>query len=110
MGDSQRSIFDSHRAPDFFGCGSKLSRRGYAGVGPCFHLAGFRFGGFLSLRSIPRKLSASGASRARSHSNRLGDVLGLLDRRARLLQAGGLELTLGRAKEADPVDLGVMGS
>ncbi|CAJ1426037.1 unnamed protein product [Effrenium voratum] len=33
------------------------------------------------------------ASRARSHSNRLGDVLGWLDRRARLLQAaGGLEL------------------
>ena len=31
------------------GCGSKLYRRGYAGVGPCFHLPGFHFGtGFLS--------------------------------------------------------------
>ena len=32
------------------GCGSKLNRRGYASVGPCFHLPGFHFGtGFLSL-------------------------------------------------------------
>ena len=31
------------------GCGSKLTRRGYAGFGPCFHLPGFHFGtGFLS--------------------------------------------------------------
>ena len=31
-----------------YGCGSKLNRRGYAGVGPCFHLPGFHFGtGFL---------------------------------------------------------------
>ena len=27
-----------------YGCGSKLNRRGYAGVGPCFHLPGFHFG------------------------------------------------------------------
>ena len=26
------------------GCGSKLNRRGYAGVGPCVHLPGFQFG------------------------------------------------------------------
>ena len=26
------------------GCGSKLHRRGYAGVGPCFHLPGFHSG------------------------------------------------------------------
>ena len=26
------------------GCGSKLTRRGYAGFGPCFHLPGFHFG------------------------------------------------------------------
>ena len=32
-----------------YGCGSKLNRRGYAGVGPCFHLPGFHFGtGFVS--------------------------------------------------------------
>ena len=24
------------------GCGSKLTRRGFAGVGPCFHLSGFQ--------------------------------------------------------------------
>ena len=30
-------------------CGSKLSRRGYAGFGPCFHFPGFHLGtGFLS--------------------------------------------------------------
>ena len=32
-----------------YGCGSKLTRRGYAGFGPCFHLPGFHCGtGFLS--------------------------------------------------------------
>ena len=34
---------------DLGGRGSKLNRRGYAGVGPCFHVPGFHFGtGFLS--------------------------------------------------------------
>ena len=32
-----------------YGRGSKLTGRGYAGFGPCFHLPGFHFGtGFLS--------------------------------------------------------------
>ena len=32
-----------------YGCGSKLTRRGYASFGSCFHLPGFHFGtGFLS--------------------------------------------------------------
>ena len=36
-----------------YGCGSKLNRRGYAGVGPCFHLPGFHFGaGCFSHRHI----------------------------------------------------------
>ena len=45
----------NRRAPNqqialwLFGCGSKFTRRGYAGFGPCFHLPGFHFGtGFLS--------------------------------------------------------------
>ena len=43
------------------GCGSKLNRRGYAGIGPCFHLPGFRFGtGFLS----PSHMSGQGEVRA----------------------------------------------
>ena len=29
---------------DSGGCGSKFNRRGYAGVGPCFHLPEFHFG------------------------------------------------------------------
>ena len=37
------------------GCGSKLNSRGYAGVGPCFHLPGFHFGtGFWSHSQITK--------------------------------------------------------
>ena len=37
------------RTSKLFGCGSKLTRRGYAGFGPCVHLPGFHFStGFLS--------------------------------------------------------------
>ena len=42
-----------------YGCVSKLSRRGYAGFGPCFHLPGVPFGtGFLSHSHISSALAS----------------------------------------------------
>ena len=48
-----------------YGCGSKLTRRGYAGFGSCFHLPGFHFGtGFLSHSHIRHQWASSRGSRS----------------------------------------------
>ena len=47
----------SFEFPD--GCGSKFTRRSYAGFGPCFHFPGFHFGtGFLSHSHIPSEFKS----------------------------------------------------
>ena len=50
------------------GCGSKLSRRGYAGFGLCFYLPGFHFGtGFSSHKQL-------GASGSPSNTRQTSDI------------------------------------